>query len=427
MSKQAKGFGLQDVDERGATFEMQDAPKESESKEEAIVLDIIGTDAVNLGPTAAEKLAGKKADKAKFVKAYQKLHKAFSFKRKVPLKEKAIFYELMATMLASGIPLIGAVRIFAEQTNHKYFKKIAEAISYQLEKGQSLSQAMNEYPHIFGESEIGIIESAEATGRLNDVLKRMSIQIEQNIAIKSKIRSAMIYPTIVIVFVIGAVYVMLRFVIPQITELFTQSGLELPALTQFLIGASDFVVNNGLLVFAMAAATAFALVGFGRTKPGKKLYHTIYLKTPVLKDFQKAIMQARFSRSIANLLNSGIGIVQACKITARSLPNVIYQNKVNLMAKDVSQGIPMAESMQDSPYFSNLLVSMFAVGERTAQIDDLASKTADYYEEKVSTMAENFSKLVQPFIVAIVGGLVAVVVLAIMLPMTELLGGIDAL
>lgn len=427
MVKQAKDFGLLDFDSKSTTFDVNPSQDSPESAEEAIVLDIIGDDSATLAAGASQIRTKKNPDKVRFVKAYQKLHKAFSIQRKVPLDEKAVFYELMSTMIAAGVPLISAVRVYADQASNRYFKKITEAISYQLEKGQSLSEAMSEYKRIFSEAELGIVQAAEATGRLNEALLRLARQSEDALALQSKIKSALIYPVIVVIFVIGAVYAMLNFVIPQISDLFIQSGLELPFLTRFLISASDFVVNNTILIATFTTAVIFLISAFARTSPGKRIFHTLYLRLPVLKDFQRAIYQARFARSMANLLNSGVSIVQACEITARSLNNVVYQNKVRLIGKDVARGISMAESMQDSPYFANLTVSMFAVGERTAQLDELAAKTADYFEAKVSTMAGNFSKLIQPFIIAIVGAMVGVVVLSIMLPMTELLGGIEGL
>jgi type IV pilus assembly protein PilC len=147
----------------------------------------------------------------------------------------------------------------------------------------------------------------------------------------------------------------------------------------------------------------------------------------VLSDFLKAIYQSVFARSISNLLNSGVSIVDAVNITARAINNVVYKDKIKLIAKDVAQGITISESIQDSPYFSNLTTSMLAVGEKTAQVDELSRKIAEYYEAKTANMADNFSKLIQPFIIALVGGLVGAIVLAIMLPMTKLLSGIDSL
>ncbi len=431
MSKQAKGFSLEDVNEKGAAFDVVEEPK-SKTDDDAIFLEIIsdemstGTTATGVAPTGQNKNLGGKR-KADLYKAYRKLHKTFAFKRGVPDREKTIFYELLATMIEAGVPLIQAVRVFTDQTQHKYFRKVNQALAYQLEKGQSLSQAMHEYPHVFDEGEVGMIESAEATGRLNEVMRRLNAEITSNMTIKSKIRSAMIYPIVVFSFVILAIWGMLKYVIPQITDLFTSTGLKLPALTQFLISASDFVINNGILVTGGTFVMIFGGIAIAKTPPGKLALHTLMLKFPVIGMFQKAIYQAKFSRSISNLMNAGISVVNATEITARSIKNVVYKNKIRLLGKDVEKGIPIAESLKDSPYFSNLLVSMIAIGEKTAQIDELTKKTADYYESKVTYMADNFAKLIQPFIILLVGGMVGVVVLAIMLPMTELLGGFESL
>lgn len=426
MAKEAKGFGLNDYDIKDSTYDVN--KKQNQSEEDAIFLDIMGDDSIPLAQLAKSTSSKiNKTRKSELFKAYKALHKTFGFQRGIPAKEKSIFYELLSTMLTAGIPLIQSVKVFTEQTQHKYFKKVTQSIAYQLEKGQSLSQAMGDYPKIFDEAETGMIESAEATGRLNEVLQRLSIEIENAILIRSKVKSAMIYPAIVFLFVIAALYGMLRFVIPQISGLFTETGLDLPGITVFLVNASNFVVNNSISILIGFLIILLSIYGLAKTPFGKKMFHSLFLKLPVLGDFQKAINQATFSRSISNLLAAGVSIVQAVEITARSIKNVIYKNKIELIAKDVSQGIGLADSIQDSPYFSNLMVSMIGVGEKTAQLDELSSKVADYYESKVENMAENFAKLIQPFIIAIVGGMVAVVVLSIMLPMTRLLGGIEAL
>jgi type IV pilus assembly protein PilC len=425
MSKKASGFGIKDYEETKDAFVVDNVSKPL-SEEDVILLDIIdeGTMPIELAHTKAMKGKSTKVD---LYNAYKKLHATFSIKRRVPLKEKAIFYELVATMLDAGIPLIQAVKVFTEQTTDKYFKKVTQALTYQIEKGQSLSQAVREYRHVFEESEAGMIEAAEATGRLSDVLAQQSVEIEANIELRTKIRSAMIYPVIVFVFVLLTLYGMLTFVIPQMSELFTSTGLELPTLTKFLIAASDFVVGHGVFVFAVVAIVSIATWMFSITPFGRYTFHSLILKLPVLGVFQKAINQSRFARSLSNLLGAGVSVVNAVEITSRVVTNEVYKRKILLIANDVSQGIPIAESIQDSPYFSKLLVSMISVGEKTAQIDELTRKTAEYYESKVAYMADNFAKLIQPFIILIVGGMVGVVVLSIMLPMTKLIGGIDAL
>ncbi len=423
--KQAKGFSLAELDQAENTFSVDTKGQKAQSPEEAIVLEILGDSTTPM--LAGAKSSKNKSAKVDFYKAYQKINSAFVFKRGVPVAEKGVFYELLGTMLAAGISVVQAVRVFSDQTNHKYFKTVTQAISYQLEKGQSLSDALLNYKYIFSEAEIGIIKSGEVTGRLNEVLKRLSVEIVNSVALNRKIRSAMIYPGIVVLFVIGAIYAMLRFVIPQMTTLFESTGLELPAITKFLVAASNYVVNNSFLVVGGFFAFIAGFYFFYRSFLGKQIFHRLFLHIPVIADFLKAIYQARFARSLSNLLNAGVSIVDAVTITARSITNVVYQSKINLIAKDVSQGITISESIQDSEYFSNLTTSMIAVGEKTAQLDELTRKIAEYYDAKSANMAENFSTLIQPFIIAIVGSLVGTVVLAIMLPMTKLIGGIDAL
>lgn len=421
--KQAKGFSLAELDQSENTFALNSEPKKT--ADEAIVLDILGDSVVPATQPSGMTVSNK--NKVDLYKAYQKINSKFTFKRGVSLQEKGVFFELLGTMLSAGISVVQAVRVFSGQTKQKYFKTITQAISYQLEKGQSLSQTLQNYRFIFNESEIGMIQSGEVTGRLNEVLKRLAVEVTATVELQRKIRSALIYPAIVILFVFGALYVMLRFVVPQMSQLFASTGLELPAITQLLVTLSNYVVDHSFLVIGGFFGLIFGVYYFSQTYLGKQVFHRLYLKIPVLSDFLKYIYQSRFARSVSNLLNAGVSIVDAVNITARSVNNIVYQNKIKLIAKDVSQGITISESIQDSAYFSNLTSSMIAVGEKTAQLDELTKKVAEYYEAKTADMADNFSKLIQPFVIAIVGLVVGSIVLAIMLPMTKLIGGVDAL
>jgi type IV pilus assembly protein PilC len=426
--KQAKGFSLAELDQNENTFELNSTnPNRDESSEESIVLDILGDSTTPLIQLQKAASQSTKSNRVDLFKAYQKINSKFTLKRGVPIQEKAVFFELVSTMLMAGISVVQAVRVFSEQTKHQYFKTVAQAISYQLEKGQSLSEIMHYYSFIFNEAEIGMIKSGEITGRLNEVLKRLSIEAVATIELQRKIRSALIYPGIVVAFVILALYAMLRFVIPQMSQLFASTGLELPTITQFLINASNFVVNNGFVVVFGFIGFLTTFYYFYNSYIGKQIFHRLFLNLPILSEFFKSIYQAKFARSISNLLNAGVSIVDAVNITAGSISNIVYKDKIKLIAKDVAQGITISESIHDSPYFSNLTVSMISVGEKTAQMDDLTKQIAEYYESKTADMAENFSKLIQPFVIAIVGAMVGAIVLAIMLPMTELIGGIDSI
>lgn len=425
--KKAKDFSLRDIDDRN-TYQLsnkgrQDSAAPQSNSEDEIFLEI--SDDSTYSPANIN--AKTTEPKASFLKDKLGINLDKYLKRGIPVKDKSTFYELVSTMLAAGISIIQAVKIYSEQTTNKNFKKVTQQIAYKLESGKSFSESLQDFSYIFGESEVGIVSSGEVTGKLNDVLKRLSKEIEEGLELRGKIRSALIYPVIVVCFVVLTVYAMLRFVIPQIKDLFATTGLELPPITQFMIKASDLVINNGLILGVLLLVTILFVFFTYSTMKGRYIYHKIFLRVPVLKDFLSYIYQANFARNIANLLNAGVSVVKSLEITAKGISNLVYRQRIYLVSKDVAQGITISESIQDSPLFSGLTVNMMAIGEKTAQIDELALKVANYYDMKTREMADNFSKIIQPFIILFVGSLVGVVVLAIMLPMTELLGGIDSL
>lgn len=422
--KKAKDFSLKEVTARN-TFSIDSLASNTNPQKtsDEIFLEIIDDQEVAAGLLRDTKQSNTKD----FFQSKLGIDLNKILKRGIPIKDKSIFYELISTMLTAGISIIQAIKIFSDQTTNKYFKKVTQEIAQKLETGQSFSESLTEYPHIFSESEVGMVSSGEVTGKLNEVLKRLSKELEEGVELRSKIRSALIYPVIVFVFVILTVYAMLRFVIPQIKELFSTTGLELPAVTEFLIKVSDIVINNSLATGLFLLVLAMFVI-FTYSNPKTRFYyHQLFLQVPVLKDFLHYINQAKFSRNISNLLNAGVSVIDSLVITSKGLSNLVYKQRVFLTSKDVAQGITISESLQDSPLFSGLTINMIAIGERTAQIDDLTAKIAKYYDMKTREMAENFSKLIQPFIILFVGTLVGVVVLAIMLPMTELLNGIDSL
>ncbi len=439
--KSANGFGLNEINEQ-TTFSLDQKPDanavararlqvgtidnqvannvNTSAQDDVVHLDIDNVDLVKLQSAKPTETLNK-GQLEKF-KAYKNLHGFFKIRKGINIKEKENFYELISVMLEAGISLTQALTIYKNQTTDKHMQKICQSISWQLEKGQSFSQALGDFDNIFSESEIGIISAAEVTGRLTEALKRLASDVEKQAAIRRKLVSAMIYPAIVILFVIVTLFTLLKFVVPQISGLFLESGMELPALTIFVVNTSQFVVENTtLLVLGFVIIIGLNIIAY-RIPKGRYIYHYLSLKIPVIKDFQRDIAQANFSNSLSNLVSSGVQIVQALQITANSLGNLVYRRNVHLLAKDVANGIQIADSLRNSPYFSEMLISMVSVGERTAQLDSITAKLAYYYGEKVGYLADNLTKLLQPFIIAVVGLIVGIVVLAIMLPMSQLIG-----
>ncbi len=345
----------------------------------------------------------------------------------VKLQDKVIFYELMATMLQAGLPIVEALDIAGEQTASKPLRKILEKANVEIEMGSSFSQALKKHPKSFPEAETGVIESGEATGQIDKVFGRLSREMEKSYLIRSKVKGALIYPAVVLVFIVVTIYIMLAFVIPEMTKLLVEAGLELPLLTKLVIGLSDFVVNNGFSLILGTALGVIAFIIFKANPAGRYILHQIILTLPICKKFSAFTNQAIFARNLSSLMSAGVSITRSLKIAAKAVTNAVYKKHIEALAEDVSQGISLETSLANSKYFSKLTYNLLAVGEKTAQIDDLASKIADYYETKVIDMADNLSKLLQPIIIAVVGAIVAVVALAVMLPLSQLVGNVGQL
>lgn len=432
MTKKAKDFSL--GDDAINSFNLEGSDQSTKARENldslaqgegVIHLDIDAKESLVKIVNDVEKKSKANNGKAKYLAAYRKLHSSFSFKRRVPIRARQTFYELMAVMLEAGIPLVTSVKVYIDQAEHPYFKQVCEAIVYRLEKGDKLSQALADYPKIFDTSELGIIAAGEETGRLVESFKRLAAEVEKSDILRRKVRGALIYPGIVLVFVGITVFVLLRFVVPQISQLFVDAGQALPLITQIVIDTSAFVVDYSLEILALVAGVLLLNFLIYQNKKVRYQYHYLFLHIPLFKGFLKEIEQARFTRSLANLIASGVGIIRALEITAGSMGNLVYEEKIRLLSKDVANGISIGDGLSHSPYFSPMLISMVSVSEKTAQIDTIALKLANYYTTKVYNSADNLTKVIQPVIIGVVGAIVGVIVIAIMLPMTEILSAVS--
>lgn len=334
--------------------------------------------------------------------------------------DKATFFRLLAIMINAGIPLIKALDTISDQTfNHK-LRLVIYDLARDIEKGGTLSGSMTRSPDIFADSVIGMVRAGEAGGQLNKILKELAIEQEKNASISRKVKGAMIYPAFIISAMILVVIGMMVMVVPKIAEIFTQSDQELPLITRIVIGSSNFISNNLFLLFGAVIALVFITIGLRRTREGKQAIDWLLLHLPAFGPLLQKSILARFSRSLGNLLTSGVPIIQSLLINARGLGNEQYRKRVELASEDVARGIPLGESLRDSPEFPPMMVQMIAVGEQTAQLDTIAIKIAEYYEDEVDTAVASISKIIEPFILIFVGVVVGGIVAAIMMPIIQL-------
>jgi len=347
--------------------------------------------------------------------------------RFTPIKDddKVSFFRLMATMINAGISITKALKILADQVENLHFKQVIEDLTFRIESGESFSESLSAYGQYFSESQIGMVESGEATGRLNQTLLQIATETEKSSQLAKKIKGAMIYPVTVLLILAGAMYAIMTIVMPKIKEVFESLGTELPAMTTFLINASDFMVGktgpipNALWIVIGAVVGFFLFNQWKKTKTGRIIWTNLIMRMPVFGILIKKTAIARFCRSISTLTNSGISIVKALYIAAGSVGNPVYEKRIKLIAEDVKRGISMGENMKDDPLFPSMVVGMINVAEQTAQVDQITGKLAEFYEEELDDMVKNLSRMMEPVIIVVLGGTVGFLVIAVMLPILQ--------
>ena len=341
----------------------------------------------------------------------------------VKTSDKVSFFRLLATMINAGISIVKALNILHDQVENPHMKVIILELVEKIESGSSFSEALSEYPKYFSEAQIGMVESGEASGRLNETLLEIAAETEKSAALLSKIKGAMIYPAVVIVIMLGAGFAVMTFVMPRIKEMFENLGGELPPTTQALISLSDFLVGttlglpNALWVILGLIGLAVLFVWWKKTDAGKLIWAEFMFHVPVFGKLTKKVALARFCRGLSTIISSGIPIIKALQITAASVGNAVYEKRIRRIADDVRQGITMAENMKDDEkFFPSMVVGMIGVAEQTAQIDEISGRLADFYEEEVNDLVKGLSALLEPIIILLLGAAVAFLVISVMLP-----------
>lgn len=352
---------------------------------------------------------------------YRSINLFFIKHTKVQIKEKATFFHLLAVMVNSGIPMVKALRSLVNQMDKTpRMQMVVDKVANGVEGGSSLSEAIFTHPDVFMEQEVGMIQSGEASGQLSKVLENLAADTEKAYAIKAKVKSAMMYPVIVMLLLVAVVIAMMVFVIPQLKELFASSGTDLPLITKIVVGISDFFINQKFLLILGILAIVVVFMTVRKTDFGKYAIDKFKITMPLFGSLFKKAYLSRFARSFSNLLDSNISVVKAIEITGNSIGNAVYKKRLFVSMEDVKQGIPIAESLTEGDLFPPMLVNMIEVGEKTAQLPEISGKVADFYEDEVDTAVAGISKIIEPVILVVIGLTVGAVVAAIMLPIMKL-------
>jgi len=351
------------------------------------------------------------------------LNKYLARYQSIKTADKVTFFRLLATMINAGISILKALNILIDQTDNGHMKLIIGEIIEKVESGSSFSQALAAFPKIFEESQIGMVEAGEASGRLNQTLLQIAVQSEKQAAFKSRIKGAMVYPIVIVIIMVAAFITVMVLVMPKIKDMFEGLGGQLPAMTQTLVDMSDWLVSkmwgipNVLWGIAVVIAFIAIFLQWKKTKWGDLMWTRLVFIMPLFGKLSKKASIAHFCSGLSTMVASGIPIIKALRITAASVGNQLYRTRIDKIADDVKHGIGMAENMKDDLYyFPNMVVGMIGVAEQTAQIDEITQKLADYYEEEVDNMVKSLSSLMEPIIMVVLGGAVAFLVMAVMTP-----------
>lgn len=344
----------------------------------------------------------------------------------VSVNEKMIFTRNLKVMIAAGIPLPRSLKTLAGLTRSQKFEKALLGIMEDVIKGKSFSDALTKYPDIFPEVFQSMIKVGEEAGTLEEVLGTLTQQMEREYEVASKVQSALIYPAVIILAMLGIGFLMLVMVIPKLAETFNELNVELPPTTKLIIFIGNFLAHYWYLLPVIVAAFVIFLRQILKTKSGKRIFDNLMLKIPVISPIIKKTNSASMVRTLSSLVIAGVPIVRSLEIISAVLGNVFYQEAINDAAEKVRKGAKLSESLAKyENIFPVLVTQMIAVGEETGQTSDILSKLADFYEEEVTTSTKNLAAVIEPVIMLFIGGAVGFFAISMVQPMYSMLGAMQ--
>jgi type IV pilus assembly protein PilC len=347
-------------------------------------------------------------------------------RKKVKSKDLAIFTRQFSVMIDAGLPLVQCLEILAQQQENKYFSMVLTQIRQDVEEGATLAAAMGKHPKVFDQLFVNMVEAGEAGGILDLILQRLSTYIEKIVKLRRDVISAMIYPSAVVVIAIGVIAVIMVFVIPSFQSIFTGllgPGEQLPLPTRIVVGISDFLASvYGLVILGVVIAAVVGVRAYHKTPNGRRQIDKLTLKLPVMGAILRKIAVARFSRTLATLLSSGVPILQSLDITARTAGNVILEEAIGKIRIGVERGESVVEPLKATDVFPNMVAQMVGIGEQTGALDAMLGKVADFYEQEVDSAIAGLLTLIEPVMIGFLGVTIGSIVISMYLPLFTLIG-----
>jgi type IV pilus assembly protein PilC len=342
--------------------------------------------------------------------------------KKVKLGDLVIFTRQFATMINAGLPMVRALYVLGEQTSNDKLKVTIEAVRKDIEAGLGLSEALEKHPKVFSRLYTEMVRAGEVGGILDDVLQRIAFQLEKDQELRRKVKSAMTYPTVVLVLAVLAASVMLIFIVPIFAKMFEDLGGTLPLPTRIAMGLSGILTSIfGVFVYAGLIGGVIGFLRWIKTEPGRKVWGRVVLKIPAkIGDIVQKVALARFARTLGTLSAAGVPIMQSLEITATSAGNYMIEQAVLKSRDAVREGIPIYQPLENEAVFPPMVTRMIAVGEETGDIDGMLTKIAEFYESEVDAAVKALTSIIEPLMIVVVGGIVGGIIVAMYLPMFKI-------
>jgi type IV pilus assembly protein PilC len=342
--------------------------------------------------------------------------------KKIKPKSLQIFSRQFATMIDAGLSVVSALVVLEEQTDDKYLSAIISELRADVEGGLLLSQAMARHPKIFSRLYVAMVEAGEAAGILDTVLDRVAFQIEKETQIKRRVKGAMIYPTMVLIFATLVLIGMLLFLVPIFVDIFADLNGELPTLTQYVVNASNFLRSQWMFFFPGCGLAFWGIRRAKRTEQGRRVWDRMKLKIPMkIGSVVLKVTMARFSRTLSTLVAAGVDIIKAFEITGQTAGNWVVEEALSDVRAKVQEGMPIAQPLVENPIFPPMVGHMVKIGEETGELEKMLGKIADFYEDEVDSSIQSLTSIIEPLMMIAVGVVVGIIIIAMYLPMFKML------
>ena len=342
------------------------------------------------------------------------------FFRRAKVVDIMVFTRQFATLLASQVPLSDSLANLYRQTTHPVLKEAAAEVAGDVDAGFSLSQALERHPNVFSEFYVNMVKSAEITGRLSEVLSFLADYLEKQAALVGKVKNALLYPAFVILLFFVVVIIMVSFVLPQITPIFEEAGVELPVFTRALLSAGMFIADWWWAVGIIFLIFLLTVIDYFQTKEGRVVLDELALRLPIIGPLFQRLYIARFAESSRVLIKGGLTIPQAIEISSHTISNAVYRDRLHEASMKIRKGELLSKTLGEMPEFPPLVSQLIAIGEQTGRLEQLLEKVTDFYTCEVDDIVNNLVVLIQPALMVIIGVMVAILFASILLPLYNL-------